>query len=57
MHMRAYQQIIIGKVVVSHIETEVRVGNSGSRHVNRVDDLLKDGRRAVVGMHIVNGEC
>ena len=52
----AYQRGITSKVVIRGIQAKVGIGNSGSRHVNAVDYLLKDKRGVVVGVDVENGE-
>ena len=54
--MRSYEGRIIGKVVISHIKTKVGVGNGGTRHVDGVNNLLKEGGRALVRVDVVNGD-
>ena len=55
--MGTNEGVIIGKIVVSHIETKVGVSNSGTRHVNGINDLLEKMRREVfIGVDVVNGE-
>ena len=54
--MRAYQRVVVGKIVVGHIKTKVGVGNGGVRHVYRVNNLLERTRGEVlVRMNVVNG--
>ena len=45
--MEVHQRRITRKVIIRGINTKVRVGNSGARHVKRIDNLLEIGRRAI----------
>ena len=47
--MKIHQRRITRKVVIGGVHTKVRVGNGGTRHVKRVDDLLKIGGRTIRG--------
>ena len=47
--MEVYQGRVTCKIVVSGINTKVGVSNGGTRHVQRVNDLLKVGGRMVRG--------
>ena len=53
--MEVYQQRIACKVIVDGVGTEVGIGNGGTRHVNKIDDLLKVWGRKIGG-DVVNGE-
>ena len=54
--MEIYQRTVTGEIVIGGVNTKVGIGNSGARHVDTVNDLLKEGGRAVVGLDIVSGE-
>ena len=54
--MRSYKGIVIGEIIVGGIETKVGISNGGARHVNRIDNLLKEGGGAAVRFDVVNGE-
>ena len=56
MGMKVYQRTVAGKVVIGGINTKMGVGNGGTRHDNRVKNILKVRGRAVVGIDVVNGE-
>ena len=45
--MRPYKGVVIGKIVIGGIKTEVGVGNGGMRHVDRVNNLLEETEREV----------
>ena len=55
MRVKVHQRSVTGEVVVGGIYPKVRISNSGARHVDKVDDLLKV-RRRMVGVDVVNGE-
>ena len=55
--MRPYERGVVGKIVIGCIKTKVEIGDGGTRHINRVDNLLKKMRgEVVVGLDVVNGE-
>ena len=55
--MRPHEGVAVSKIIVSHIEAKVGVGNCGVRHVKRIDNLLKEMRGEVfIAMDVVNGE-
>ena len=47
--MKIHQRRITCEVVVSGVNTKVGLGDGGSRHVERINDLLKVGGRAIRG--------
>ena len=47
MRMEVYQGGITGEIVVGGVNAKVGIGNCGSRHVQRVNDLLKVRGRAI----------
>ena len=53
--MRPYEGIVIGKVIIGGIKTEMGISNGGLRHVDRVNNCLKEEGGAVVGVDVVNG--
>ena len=55
--MKVYQGRVACKVVVGSVNPEVRVGNGGTRHVQRVNNLLKV-RGGTIGRDLIgkNGE-
>ena len=55
MRMIIYQRTVAGKVIVGSVETKMGVGNSGTRHVYAVNNLLKEGGRVLVREDVVNG--
>ena len=56
MHVRLYPGFIVCKIIIGCIKTKVGVGDGGTRHVDRVNDFLKERRRVVVGIDVENGE-
>ena len=54
--MRPYQRFVVGEIIIGCIKTEVGISNGGTRHVDAVNDLLKEGRGVVVGVDVVNDE-
>ena len=56
MGMKIHQRTIGSKIVIGGVNTKVRVGDGGARHVDTIDNLLKERRRVVVGLNVVNGE-
>ena len=54
--MEVYQRTIGGKVIVGGVNTKMGIGNGGTGHVDAVNNLLKEGRGAVVRLNVVNGE-
>ena len=54
--MRPYQRFVVGEIIICCIKTKVGIGDGGTRHVNSIDNLLKEERRVVVGVDVVNGE-
>ena len=47
MRVEIHQRRIACEIVVGSMNTKVRIGDGGMRHVKRVNDLLKVGRRAI----------
>ena len=56
MRLKVHQRTVAGKIIVGGINAKMGIGNSGAGHVNAVDNLLKERRRVVVGVDVVNGE-
>ena len=55
MRMEIHQRGIARKVVVRGVNTKMGIGNSGARHVNAVNDFLKEGGRPLIRVDVVNG--
>ena len=55
MRMKVYQRGVVREIIIRGVDTKVGIGNGGTRHMDRVDDLLKVGRRTV-RLDVVNGE-
>ena len=49
MRMEIHQRRVAGKIVVGGINTKVGIGDGGTRHVQRVNNLLKVGGRTIRG--------
>ena len=49
MRMEIHQGGITGEVIISGVNTKVRVGDGGARHVQRVNNLLKVRGGAIRG--------
>ena len=49
MRMIIHQRRIIGKIVISGVNAKVRVGDSGARHIQRINNFLEVRGRAVRG--------
>ena len=54
MGVKVYQRTVGSKIVVSGINAKMRISNSRTRHVDAVNDLLKEGGGVVVGVDVVN---
>ena len=57
MRVEIYQGRVVCKVIIGGIDTKMRIGNGGTRHVQRIDNLLKV-RGGTVGGDLIseNGE-
>ena len=55
MGMKVHQRAVGSKVVIDGINTKMRIGDGRTRHVDKVNDLLKIGGRTV-GIDVVNDE-
>ena len=57
MRMEVYQGGVACEVVIRGVNTKVGISNSGARHVQRIDNLLKI-RGGTVGRDLIseNGE-
>ena len=55
MGVEIYQGGIARKIVIRSIDTKVGIGDSGMGHIDAVNNPLKEGRRALVGVDVVNG--
>ena len=55
MHVRLYQGFIVCKIVIGCIKTKVGVSNGGTRHVDKVNNLLEEKGGVVVRIDVVNG--
>ena len=47
MGVKIHQRRVARKVVIRGINTKMRIGNSGARHVQRINNLLKVGGRTI----------
>ena len=55
--MEVHQRRVARKIVIRGIDAKVRIGNGGTRHIQRVNNFLKIGGRAIRGDLIgENGE-
>ena len=52
--MRPYKGCVIGKIIIGGIKTEMRISNGRARHVDGINDLLKEEGGAVVRVDVVN---
>ena len=41
MGMKIHQRRVVGKIIVRGVNTKVRIGDGGTRHVQRVNNLLE----------------
>ena len=57
MRMEVHQRTVVGEIIIGGIHAKVGIGNGGMRHDNTVNNpLQKKGRKAIVGMDVVNGK-
>ena len=49
MGVKVHQGRVVGKVIVCGVNAKVGVGNGGSRHIQRIDNLLEVGGRMIRG--------
>ena len=54
MRVEAHQGGIACKIIIGGIDTKMGIGDGGTRHVNKVNDLLEIGGR-MIGSNVVNG--
>ena len=52
---KVYQRTVAGEIIIGGIDTKMRIGNGGMRHIDAVDYFLKIGGRTV-GLDVVNDE-
>ena len=57
MGVEIHQRRVARKIIVGGVNTKMGISNGGTRHVQRVDNLLEIGRRTIRGDLIgENGE-
>ena len=47
--MKVHQRRVAGKVIICGVNTKVRIGDGGTRHIQRVDNLLEIRGRTIRG--------